>query len=91
MVVMWWLRPKCEFNLATLEIGVVETAEHIPDVFESLDREYILDSDDNEYEVCTNCHEKVLKTQWLKVLEKLWKRNDIVKMRLNNFRKLYSN
>lgn len=54
---------KCEFNLATLEIGVVETAEHIPDVFESLDREYILDSDDNEYEVCTNCHEKVLKTR----------------------------
>lgn len=54
---------KCEFNSANLEIGKVETAEHIPGVLESLDREYILDSEENEYEVCTNCHEKVLKTR----------------------------
>lgn len=54
---------RCEFNPTTLEIGNVETANHIPDVLESLDREYILDSDDNEYEVCTNCHEKILKTR----------------------------
>lgn len=53
----------CEFNPDTLEIGLVETAEHIPDVLESLDREYIIDSEENEYEVCTNCHEKILKTR----------------------------
>ena len=52
---------KCEFDPKTFEIHSVETAEDgIVVALHTLDREYIEDVEGNEYEVCTECHNRIL-------------------------------
>ena len=44
------------------ETGEVTTESVEADDVDILDREYFTDEDDNEYEVCTECHNFILKS-----------------------------
>ena len=53
-------------TLATLDTETGEVTAESVDVdelgLECLDREFFTDTDDNEYKVCTTCHEYILKS-----------------------------
>lgn len=57
------VRTKCEFSPETFEIFHVETSDENVENLHHLDIEYIEDSDGNEYEVCSDCHNRILESR----------------------------
>lgn len=58
------IRTACEFDYEKNLIENVEFSDGSNnDRVDQLDREYVEDAEGNEYEVCTECHEKFLKGQ----------------------------
>ena len=56
------VRTSCEFDLEQNIIQNVQSSNENVGFLDSLDREYVEDSEGNEHEVCTECHEHFMKT-----------------------------